>query len=285
MSGQTSGRLGRVSVAVAPLRREPSHASECVTQALHGEEFETLESAPDPSWIRVRLRSDSYEGWLRTWYGVAADPGPPFDLRVRTRSAEVREAAKAGAAILTALPWQSQLLEKERMGAWVRVRLADGRDGFVPSRQLQSASPAGGRATPKRLWNTARWLLGCPYLWGGRSVWGFDCSGLVQAVFAWHGLAIPRDSRDLLAVARPRGRRAGLEGGIYPGRLRKGDLLLFGPEAGPPAHVALSGGDGEFVHAYCQVCLGSLKEGSQHIIPQLVKSFIGVARWGSFGPP
>ena len=274
---------GRVTVAVAPLRRAPSHESECLTQALHGEAFETLETSADGAWARVRLSADGYEGWLRSWYGAAADGGEP-GLTVTARCAEVRERPAASAPILAALPWQSRVWAAEREGSWTRVRLAGGAVGYLPTRQVETAHPPGGEATSSRIWRTAMRLVGAPYLWGGRTVWGYDCSGLVQAVLAWHGVAVPRDSRDQLLQARERGRFRRPRKGGPPPRAGKGDLLFFGPGPEEANHVALADGKGSFLHAYGQVSLGSLSDTSQHYVPALVSAFIGIASWRSFLP-
>src|SRR6185369_8949736 len=61
--GERTVSAAAIVVAVAPVRREPAHASECVTQALHGEGVEILEPSADGAWLRVRLATDGYEGW------------------------------------------------------------------------------------------------------------------------------------------------------------------------------------------------------------------------------
>jgi len=87
--------------------------------------------------------------------------------------------------------------------------------------------------TGKKIVALASRFLGVPYLWGGISPMGFDCSGLVQAVFGFFDIRLPRDSKDQreegFAVERD---------GLHPG-----DLLFF------PGHVAISWGGREFIHA------------------------------------
>jgi cell wall-associated NlpC family hydrolase len=80
---------------------------------------------------------------------------------------------------------------------------------------------------------TAVRFLGVPYLWGGITPYGFDCSGLVKTVFGFHGITLPRDSADQ--------RSAGFD--VARSSLRPGDLLFF------PGHVAIICGGKEFVHA------------------------------------
>jgi cell wall-associated NlpC family hydrolase len=100
-------------------------------------------------------------------------------------------------------------------------------------------------------------------------------------------MAIPRDAQEQLAAARAGSRRARRERrgeAIDPSRLRRGELLFFGPEPEAATHVALYGGNGEFLHAYGQVCLGSLNPKSQHYVNTLVKSFLGATPWSAFMP-
>jgi hypothetical protein len=263
-----------IVAAVAPVRREPSHESECVTQALHGERFEVLERTPDGLWLRVRLLGDSYRGWLRAWYG-ANDP-PAFEATgwARLRGAVVKALPRRGAPALVEVPWPGRLALTGSEKGWTAVRLEDGRDGFVASREVAQGSAPGGPATGARLVKTARSLTGAPYLWGGRSAWGFDCSGLVQSVFAWHGIALPRDSQEQWEHGGRKTRSAP----------RPGDLLFFGSEGSRITHVALAVGNGDFLHSYGEVCLGSMSRDSQHYVPELVTAFLGCVRWGLYKP-
>jgi len=275
----SAGAGAAIVVAVAPVRREPGHASECVTQALHGEPVDILERDADGAWLRVRLASDGYEGWLRSWYlgERASSAALPATGWVKPRSVLVRSLPKRGAPILTELPWPARLALAGEERGWAAVRLEDGRDGFVPSREVAAGSAPGGEPTGARLAKTARALVGAPYLWGGRCAWGFDCSGFVQAVFAWHGLSLPRDSQEQW--------RKG-QGQPRPGRHRKaavGDLLFFGSED-RVTHVGLATGNDEFLHAYGEVCFGSLSSASQVYVPELVEPFLGIVRWGQFRP-
>jgi len=266
-----------IVVAVAPVRREPTHASECVTQALHGEGVEILEPSADGAWLRVRLATDGYEGWLRAWYAAERGAALPATGWVKPRSLLVRSLPKRGAGVLAELPWPARLALAGEEKGWAAVRLEDGRDGFVLSREVATGSAPGGEPTGARLVKTARALVGAPYLWGGRSAWGFDCSGFVQDVFAWHGLSLPRDSQEQWRRGRGKSRRRATR------KASPGDLLFFGSED-RVTHVGLAAGNDAFLHAYGEVCLGSLNESSQVYVPELVESFLGIVRWGLYRP-
>jgi cell wall-associated NlpC family hydrolase len=278
----TGSEAGICRVGVAPLRSEPGHGSEQVSQLLMGESFEIEERDSTGEWIRVRCLADGYQGWLRSWYGwqVAVAERSAWQRRATWRCARVHETVRAeprrGATVVAVLPWGARLEESGRQSwSWREVMLPDGRSGYVPRRSLAAGSAPGGAPTGRRLLKTAAAFLGVSYLWGGRSSWGMDCSGLVQTVFAWHGVQLPRDATDQMSVLS-RGRRRGRRRGLESARL--GDLLFFGPDEKTATHVAISTGGQEFLHAQGEVRLSSLDPSSQLYENKLVSSFLGVSR-------
>jgi cell wall-associated NlpC family hydrolase len=124
------------------------------------------------------------------------------------------------------------------------VRLPDGRSGrprgeLVPAALRPVAFPADGAAAAE----TARRWLGAPYLWGGITYGGVDCSGLVQSVWKLHGRMIPRDSDQQSRFGEA----------VDPGpdfeNLQPGDLCFFAEEPGRVTHVVMSTGGPEIIHA------------------------------------
>ena len=99
--------------------------------------------------------------------------------------------------------------------------------------------PQDERGLRANLVETARTYLGVPYLWGGTTARGFDCSGLAMAVYRLNGLRLPRSSREQFAA----GTAVGLD------RIRPGDLLFFGPGHGEVSHVAIYLGEDTLLHA------------------------------------
>jgi len=128
--------------------------------------------------------------------------------------------------------------------------MPDGRAGFVRSVDLERR-PSGRRATPGRLIATGLRFVGIPYLWGGTTPKGFDCSGLVQRIFRLNGMILPRDS-DMQARF---GRERAVAG---PRDLVPGDLVFFGRAEGTITHVGLVLSEAKFLHAYGQVRINSL---------------------------
>jgi cell wall-associated NlpC family hydrolase len=124
------------------------------------------------------------------------------------------------------------------------VELPDGRRGAVPAAGLADPrDPAPG------LHERIDSLIGTPYLWGGRTPAGIDCSAFVQLVYAERGIALPRDARDQHRACRRLGRG---EKDI------PGDLVFFAAPGQPVGHVGIGMGDGWFAHSRGRVQLASL---------------------------
>jgi gamma-D-glutamyl-L-lysine dipeptidyl-peptidase len=240
---------GVVTLAALDVRRRPDHASEMGSQLLLGEVVRVIRGTAGGRWFLVENLADGYRGWVRSWGLLLAAPRQvaAWQRRARARAtalwAEVREAPGRG-PLVTPLFWGARVVAGRVQRGFRRVELPDGTRGWVDSPALA----IGRRAVPPLL-ERLRGLLGVPYLWGGRTPTGMDCSGLVQMVLAEHGYRLPRDAGDQERVCRPLGPRR---------RPRLGDLAFFGPPAKPAAHVGIMIGDDAYVHARGRVRMNSL---------------------------
>lgn len=224
-----------VTAALAPLLGDTRLDAARVSEALHGESLEILERRGD--WLRVRA-SDEYVAWVHSGYVVT---GPAEWARDWTE----RATARALSAELQTTGGRRRLpigarLSLHRDGT---VELADGVVGTLVGGEVRPESELRVESRHLALPELAqRWYAGAPYLWGGRTEWGIDCSGLAQAVYATRGIRLLRDSDQQFGQGRevpmsPDG--AGYEAG---------DLLFF-TERGRVAHVALWAGAGRVVHS------------------------------------
>ena len=264
-----ASRSGVVSLPVLDLRRGPDHASEMRSQLLLGEVVEIRRAAAAGRWLLVRNLEDGYSGWVRSWGIVAASParGRRWLARARHRvvalHCEVRTSPARGAPV-TPLTWGARLIAGPRRGRQRPVELPDGRRGWLATRDL-----AGVSSRPIRLIDRIQSLIGVPYLWGGRSPAGLDCSSFAQLVLAEQGVRLPRDARDQLEASRPLGSRQGA---------RAGDLVFFGPVGRPGAHVGVYLGLGYYAHSRGRVMLGSLDPDNLLHDNELSGQYQGLAR-------
>ena len=219
------GRTYEVIEPRAPLRREATHDAPLLTEALKGERV-TVYDIDVEGWAWGQLAADGYVGWLPA--GALAPPGAPLTHKV----AALRTFAFPGPSIklspVEALPFGARL-------AVVRVdeRLAVTQSGtHVPAVHL----------APIETYETdfvavAERFLGTPYLWGGKTVLGLDCSGLVQIALAACGVACPRDSdMQEQALGTP-------VAAADRSELRRGDLVFW------KGHVAIMRDRMSLLHA------------------------------------
>ncbi len=162
-------------------------------------------------------------------------------------------------------------------GGWYKVELPDKRTGFLPKKSAEdfAAWKQARRPTPENIERTARRFIGRPYLWGGNSPKGFDCSGFTRTVFYLNGIDLQRDSSEqaLQGVAVP------LDDDLS--HLKKGDLLFFGRRSRRDGrekvvHVGIYLGNKLFIHSSEMVHLSSLDPQSplrdEHRIRSLLRA-------------
>jgi gamma-D-glutamyl-L-lysine dipeptidyl-peptidase len=223
-----------VTAAVAPLQGEPRVSVPRVSEALHGEPLDVLEHREE--WLRVRA-PDGYIAWIHAGY-VATGP------RAWSEDWQQRATGRALSADIVTPDGRRRLPTGGRVALRRGVvELADGQRGAVAAGSVRREHELRVEARHLALPELAqRWFAGAPYLWGGRTEWGIDCSGLAQAVYGARGIALPRDSDQQFGQGREISMSADGKG------YEAGDLLFFA-ERGRVSHVALWSGAGTIVHS------------------------------------
>ncbi|MBB1492098.1 MULTISPECIES: NlpC/P60 family protein [unclassified Paracoccus (in: a-proteobacteria)] len=210
----TDGRPMRLAAPVADLLRAPGGARD--RQLLHGADVTLIEERD--GWGFVQAVADGYCGWV-TLFALTADM-PPITHRVTAPATHLYPAPDFKQPERGSLPMGARLSVTATEGRF--AQLADGL--FVPIQHI-SERPAEDPA------QVALRLLGTPYLWGGNSRGGIDCSGLAQAALHGAGIACPGDS-DLQRNAFP-----------VADNIQRGDLLFW------PGHVAMALDETTMIHA------------------------------------
>lgn len=230
-----------VRAALAPVYGDPALPAPQITQAVLGARLEPLVRAG--IWCRVRLE-DGYLGWVHSGY---LQFGSREWAQAWERGTRGEPVVSLGAELLddagrvfARLPWGARVARLSQE----QYELPDGRRGMVATGELVAVDrladwfPARGDSVTR----TARRWIGAPYLWGGITTTGVDCSGLAQMVFWLHGIALPRDSDQQSRVGEQ----------IGPGddfaNMNAGDLLFFSETGGRVSHVAISLGGSHIVH-------------------------------------
>jgi len=265
-----------ISVGVADVRRDPDPDSELVTQALMNTPAVLGETTGE--WTHLTLTD--YEGWVHTdeleepavkgFCKVGACCGTPLDLIAVIRATctplfSQREGDNAFGSIYlsTMLP----LLDITQAGR-VQVALPGERTAWLSRAAINICSQevAYPRASIGVITNYARALLEVPYLWGGTSCEGIDCSGFVQLCYRMGGYIIPRDADQ---------QHAFLEQRVERNHLQEGDLIFFGRQQ--ITHVAMALNDHEFIHAegqrYNRVTINSFDPVDVHYDKRLDEIF------------
>lgn len=230
-----------VRSAIAPIYAEPRLPAPQISQAVLGMRVDVLSHAHD--WMRIRSE-DGYIGWVQAGYLQTGDAAWAYAWERGTHGEPVvslgAELVDEDARVVARLPWGARLVRHS--GAF---HLPDGRSGTIANGdvvdvdRLRDWFPPRGESVAR----TARRWMGAPYLWGGVTPAGVDCSGFTQAVMWMHGIALPRDS-DLQAHT-PLGAALPLD----PDALRPGDLLFFAEPGARVSHVAISLGGPLIIHS------------------------------------
>ncbi len=227
---------------VANMHSAPGGNADVVSQAILGSSVEVLEQRS--GWFRVRT-ADQYNGWISS---ASLRSMRPYATSGRVAEVEslfanlYREPDVTRHQPLVTAPFEARLevvsepeTESRR---WIEVRLPDGRLAWI-----QRGDVSLDRATldiPATIALAGR-FLGIPYLWGGTSSFGYDCSGFTQMLMRRRGITTPRD-------AGPQMRWEGFAP-VDRASLQAGDLLFFGASAEKITHSGMYIGGGEFIHA------------------------------------
>lgn len=268
--------------SVSNIRTDARHGAELSTQATLGTPLKVWKRKS--GWYYIQM-PDQYLGWV--------DAGG-IQLMDSARFAEWKQNAKIIYTALQGFAYRQEdlnttvsdlvfgnILEVEGSnGNYYQVKFPDGRKALVKKSEanLYDEWVAGREPNEQNLINASLKMMGLPYLWGGTSFKGVDCSGFTKTVYFMNGLILPRDASQQVHV--------GIEidtSGNWK-NLKPGDLLFFGVPAkdGKPervVHVGMwIGGNNEFIHSSSNVRISSMNQDAPNFDEYELNRFLRVKR-------
>jgi len=250
-----------INISVANLRSNPKHAAELATQATLGTPVKVLKKEGD--WYYIQT-PDNYLSWVDAGGIILMDKDQytqwkQNDKIIYTRTyghaylgtdRKTRVSDLVAGSVVEVLKFDD---------TFYRVQFPDGRQAYVPKDEAQTYNAWLNNLKPDAdtLVETSKTLMGVPYLWGGTSTKGMDCSGFTKTVYFLNGMVIPRDASQQVHAGKPIDSVQNFE------NLERGDLLFFGRKATDSTaekvvHVGMWIGNNEFIHASEMVRVSSM---------------------------
>lgn len=212
---------GYCFLSAVPMRKEPSDRAEMVNQLLFGETFEIVEQ--QPKWTLLRCDYDHYEGWVDNKQYSPLNEEQYRQMQQWT-------------------VWDSQMgcLNIDGRSVVLSMGCCCPPEAKAISPWLETTQEGQSQCGCASLIDKAKSLLGTPYLWGGRSFMGIDCSGFTQVVFKSHGARLQRDASQQVT-----------QGFVVASvaEATEGDLCFFQNADGRVTHVGIYMGNGSIIHA------------------------------------
>ncbi len=226
---------GISDLSIIPVRKEPSESSEMVTQLLFGEHFEIIEHAKN--WSKIQLAFDNYEGWVDT--KMMTHIGEDLFLNLNkelqvvandTFNLVFQEEDYSNKLIVPGSSFPFCNYEEKSF------QIAD-KKYFYQGKVSVSTKDENIRDS---IIESALKYFNSPYLWGGRTPYGIDCSGLTQIVYKLNGIVLPRDASQQVKIGDPL---------TFVEEALPGDLAFFDNEEGRITHVGIIWDRHKIIHA------------------------------------
>ncbi len=226
--------FGIADLSIVPIRREQSERSEMVSQLLFGELFEMIEMTE--KWVYIRTLHDGYEGWIDRKMAV-----PVSDSYADSyRSEEPILTTEVFNIVTKEGDYGHKLLVAGSVLPFFDVQTKKMVVGETTYTLVSKMKEVGIDSLRELIISNALMYYNAPYLWGGRTPYGIDCSGLAQMVYRMVGVALPRDASQQVL----KGRDLSFVEEALPG-----DLAFFGDHSGAITHVGILWEQNRIIHA------------------------------------
>jgi len=228
--------FGICNLAIVPLRLEPGDRSEMTSQVLFGEHFKILEQTE--KWSRVEIGFDGYNGWIdnKQFRTISESEYNALQHTEPVMNGDLIEFITSPKNNLLPISLGSSITHLENNSLNAEQYLFEG---------LKTSGIKG----KSNIVNTAYLYLNAPYLWGGKTPFGIDCSGMVQMVYKLNGYKLLRDASQQATQGEPLS---------FIEESEPGDLAFFDNEEGRIIHVGIIMEDNYIIHAHGKVRIDRL---------------------------
>ncbi|WP_223225233.1 C40 family peptidase [Sphingobacterium cavernae] len=287
-------KQGIIQLSVANLRSKPGHSEELATQVLLGTKVDLLQKTR--SDYRVRT-PEGYIAWVPTSSVTAMDSLTFVDWQKSPKLIYTNEFGKSyskpdqTSIRVSDLVYGNILTLTKENKNFYEVKYPDGRIAFIPKDEAITFDNwlKTRDLTAENIINSAKSMMGLPYLWGGTSVKGVDCSGFTKTSFYMNGYVIPRDASqqvlvgDEIQIVDQNGK---FSEALALKNLKPADLLFFaGGKTSRITHVALYIGNGEFIHSAGTVRINSMLKNANNYDDFQTRTLVSAKRYiGSQDP-
>ncbi len=226
-------------VPLSAVRSEPSHRAEMTTQLLFGEICMVLGKEGD--WLNIRCSFDNYEGWCLTAQLLDMPDVPYRITRNKYAKGYINTLVLNDTVLVVPFGADLSLFKKKKL----QLRL----HAFVS--HAKTFKPSNKKPSRQKIRKMCYQFLNTPYLWGGKSVYGIDCSGFSQSVFRYMNIVLPRDAWQQA------------EQGIAVSSLKNarcGDLCFFENADGKVTHVGILLNKKTIIHSSGKVRVDTITE-------------------------
>lgn len=232
---------GICQLSIVPVRAEASDASEQVTQLLFGDLYTVVEQRK--KWLFIKMLFDGYEGWIDAKQGFEISKSTFEDLE-KTEPALTYDTVQM--VDLGGITAHQIIVEGSCL-----YHFKNGKFNWNDAQINFDGQTLRGKVDKPSLIDISFSYLNAPYLWGGRSPFGIDCSGFSQIVYKLGGYNIPRDAKDQANLGEPLS---------FIEEAEPGDLAFFDNEEGKIVHVGILLADNFIIHASGKVRIDRLDQ-------------------------
>jgi cell wall-associated NlpC family hydrolase len=222
---------GICNLSIVPLRNEPTDTSELVSQVIYGDFFKILEQRK--KWSKIRLAFDKYEGWIDN------------KQYIEINESEYKTLSKEPLKLSTDLV---EFIEDENHQLFP-IPIGTQLNGLSLLNHNYEGNSINEKATKPNIVKTAFTFLNAPYLWGGKTPFGIDCSGFTQMVYKLNGYKLLRDASQQATQG---------EALSFIEESQPGDLAFFDNNEGNIIHVGIIMKDNYIIHAHGKVRIDRL---------------------------